>query len=69
MKDFKVLNFLDMFKCFFEKLGIDYTIMRKILQMKFIMDGRRVPTIMKSSGKNETTESNFTNGLWFYLLI
>ncbi|AKA68358.1 hypothetical protein [Clostridium scatologenes] len=70
MKDFKVLKFLDRFEGFFEKIGVDYCIMRKILQVKFIMDGRRVPTaIGNSSKKKSKDENNFIKSLWVYGLI
>ncbi len=63
MKDFIVLKILDIFKVFFQKIGIDYDVMRKIIQIKLIMDGRRVPTIMNNSRKrkneNESTDKNF----------
>ncbi|WP_411682931.1 hypothetical protein [Clostridium thailandense] len=72
MKDFKVLKFLDNFRGFFEKLGVDYHIMRKILQIKLIMDGRRVPTAVggASKKKNEDKyENGFFKSLWIYGLI
>lgn len=58
MKDFMVLKFLDIFGGFFEKLGVDYKVMRKILQVKLIMDGRRVPTLMNSSSKKKNDNDN-----------
>lgn len=72
MKDFKVLKFLDRFKGFFEKLGVDYNVMRRILQIKFIMDSRRVSTIVNSSSKKEddnSVKSNFNKSLLTYGLI
>lgn len=71
MKDFKVLKFLDKFKGFFEKFDIDYEVMRKILQVKLIMDGRRIPTITNSSAKEkeDKDENNFIKSLWVYVLI
>ncbi|MBI6875686.1 hypothetical protein [Clostridium aciditolerans] len=67
MKDFKVLKFLDRFKGFFEKIGVDYNVMRKILQVKFIMDKRRVSTVMNNSSKNESeNENSFKKSLLFY---
>lgn len=72
MKDFKVLKFLDKFKGFFEKIGVDYYMMRKILQVKFIMDGRRVPTAIGNSSKKKKEnkdENNFIKSLWVYGLI
>lgn len=70
MKDFMVLRFLDIFKVFFEKLGIDYKAMRRILQIKLIMDGRRVPTLMNSSKKKEKADKNqFRIALLIYALL
>lgn len=67
MKDFNTLKFLDKFKYVFQKLGINYEIMRKILQIKFIMDGRRAPTIINNSNKKEKNEDNkFMKSLWLY---
>lgn len=72
MKDFKILKFLDRFKGFFEKLGVDYNVMRRILQIKLIMDSRRVSTIVNSSSKKEDDskgESNFNKSLFIYGLM
>ncbi|MFL0193983.1 hypothetical protein ACJDU8_00030 [Clostridium sp. WILCCON 0269] len=72
MKDFKALKFLDKFQSVFEKYGVDYTIMRKILQMKLLIDGRRVPTILKNSSKKKNendNENNFKKSLLFYVII
>ncbi|MCY6369323.1 hypothetical protein [Clostridium ganghwense] len=68
MKEFKVLKFLDKFKVLFEKFGVDYEIMRKILQMKLVMDGRRIPTIMNKSNKNKEKEeeNSFFKSLGLY---
>jgi hypothetical protein len=46
VKDFTVLKFLDRFRTLFGKMGVDYDMMRRILQVKLIMDGRRIPTVM-----------------------
>jgi len=72
MKDFKFLKFLDRFKSIFKKLGVDYEVMRKILQIKLLMDGRRVPTVFAANEnkKNEKDNSNrFLKSLWVYILI
>lgn len=75
MKDFIVLKFLDRFSVFFEKLGVDYYVMRRILQVKLIMDGRRVPTIMSNSSKkkkytdNDDNNSNYNMSLLMYGII
>lgn len=70
MKDFRVLRFLDKLKPVFEKLGVDYKIMRKILQMKLLMDGRRVPTVFAGNNKNKDDDGNkFLKSLWIYILM
>lgn len=69
MKDFKWLKFLDKLQKFFQKCGVDYPIMRKILQVKLTMDERRVPTIMNNSKKNNEDKNNFFSSLWVYILM
>lgn len=71
MKDFKVLKLLDKFKPLFEKTGVDYPIMRKILQVKFTLDGRRTPTVMmnNSNKKKKNEENSFIKSLWIYIIF
>lgn len=70
MKEFKILKFLDGFKGLFERFGIDYYIMRRILQMKLTLDGRRTPTtMMNSSNKKKEDENSLIKSLWFYILL
>lgn len=70
MKDFKSLKFLDKFKGFFNFIGVDYHVMRRILQVKLTMDARRVPTIMSNPKKENTQEkNNFRRSLWIYILF
>lgn len=73
MKEFKTLRFLDRFKGFFEKLGVDYPVMRRILQVKLTMDQRRVPTILQQSAKKKNEEDDdknkFLGSLWIYALM
>ncbi|MGM0846207.1 MAG: hypothetical protein ACQEUT_14620 [Bacillota bacterium] len=69
MKNFPTLQFLDYFRWFFTKQGIDYRLLRKILQVKLTMDGRRVPTIFNQSNKKEKDDNNrFIKSLWIYAL-
>ena len=65
MKEFGALRFMDRFARAFESFGIDYKIMRRILQVKLTMDGRRVPTIMNNYKKEEDT-SYFRKSLLTY---
>lgn len=64
MNDFRCLKFLDFFQFIFKKLGIEYDVMRKILQLKLTMDQRRAPTIFNSSKKKEGNQ--FLKSLWLY---
>ncbi|HML35929.1 MAG TPA: hypothetical protein PKA19_00685 [Bacillota bacterium] len=69
MKDFKVLKFLDRFRGLFQRLGVDYGMMRRILQVKLIMDGRRVPTVLSGSEKKKEENNGFIKSLWIYALM
>ncbi|MDI6603580.1 MAG: hypothetical protein QME35_00300 [Thermoanaerobacteraceae bacterium] len=74
MKDFISLKILDKFRLFFEKIDVDYYTMRKVLQVKLTMDGRRVPTIMSNSSKSKKylsneNRNNFTLSLLIYGLF
>ncbi|WP_313891184.1 hypothetical protein [Psychrobacillus sp.] len=65
MTDFKSLQVLDYFKPLFLKVGIDYEMMRKILQLKLMMDSRRMPTIFNGS-KVKKEGNQFLKSLWLY---
>jgi hypothetical protein len=55
MKDFLFLKLLDRISPIFTSLGIDYQVMRRILKLKLVMNGRRASTVMnqgKAEGKN-----------------
>lgn len=71
VKDFKYLKFLDLLKGIFSKLGIDYPIMRKILQIKLLLDSRRVATVLNNNTKKglEEDKNNFIKSLWMYLIF
>lgn len=71
MKDFKILRFLDRLKPLFEKMGAEYELMRTILQLKLLMDGRRVPTVMGNNKKNEEADkgNKFLRSLWIYVVM
>lgn len=67
MRDIRILKVLDTFQSVFRKLNIDYTVMRKILELKLTMDQRRVPTILSQNTKKK--EGNqFLKSLWIYVL-
>ncbi len=72
MKDFKILKFLDLFKSIFEKIGVDYPMMRKILNVKLILDGRRVSTVLSNQSRKKKEvddKNNFLKSLWMYILM
>ncbi|WP_018750108.1 hypothetical protein [Paenibacillus sanguinis] len=73
MKEMRTLRVLDRFAGLFERVGVDYAVMRRILQVKLTMDGRRVPVLSGGSKKNQQDtpdESNqFLRSLWLYVLF
>ena len=71
MQDYFTLKLLDRFEKLFRGLGIDYKVMRKILQVKLTMDGRRVPTIFTQNGKKKDKEptNQYIKSLWIYVLF
>lgn len=70
MEDFKILKLLDRVRFVFMKMGIDYAIMRQILQMKLTMDERRAPTVFSQSAKKSEDQKNgYIKSLWIYALI
>ena len=68
MKDFKMLKFLDKFKKLFISIGVDYDV-------KLVMDGRRVPTVLNNAkgkrdeSKESNDKNNFIRSLWQYMLM
>ncbi len=73
MKDFTTLKLLDRFKVVFERFGVNYILMRKILQIKLLMDQRRVPTIFsqqaKKKRKDGTNGNQYLKSLWIYVFF
>ena len=71
MKDFKILLLLDRLRWLFAKFDIDYPIMRKILQVKLLMDSRRAPAIIgqRNKKKQKNDSNQFIQSLWIYLII
>lgn len=67
MENFKILNLLDKFQWIFEKMNIDYPIMRKIIQVKLTMDGRRQSLLNKN--KKDSDKNLFFKNLWVYSII
>lgn len=71
MQDYFTLKLLDRFEKVFRGLGVDYRVMRKILQVKLTMDGRRVPTIFSQNAKKKDKEptNQYIKSLWIYVLF
>lgn len=60
MKNFLSLRILDLFKGIYTRFGIDYNIMRLIIQVKLTLDSRRLSTM--SNSKTETKDKNYFYG-------
>ncbi|SEO64844.1 hypothetical protein SAMN04487895_109275 [Paenibacillus sophorae] len=56
MKEFLTLRMLDKVKPLFLKAGIDYDILRRILQVKLTMDQRRTSTVFANSSSGSKPE-------------
>lgn len=68
MKDFWILKVLDVFSFFYRVMGIDYGVMRKVLQLKLLMDQRRAPGVLMNS-KHKEGENTFNKSLITYGLM
>lgn len=73
MRDFPTLKLLDRFEKGFQRFGVDYQVMRKILQIKFLMDRRRIPTIFAQNankkGYEKKERNQYLNSLWIYVIF
>jgi hypothetical protein len=69
VKEYKFLKFLDIFKNIFVYFGIDYRVLRKILQLKLTMDARRVPTVIMNNKKTDEGKNSFMSSLVVYGFI
>jgi len=69
--EFRSLKVLDKLKPLFIRLGVDYPAMRKILELKLIMDARRIPTALQNKRGNNTEDdgNKMLRSLWIYVLI
>lgn len=69
MKEFGLLKLLDKFAGVFRRSGIDYSVLRLILQLKLTMDSRRIPTAFANSNKVKQDRNNFTRSLFVYAFM
>ncbi len=66
MGDFKSLKILDKFRTLFEKIGVNYKVMRAILEIKLTMDGRRVPAALGNYNDKGKDDNLFKKSLISY---
>ncbi len=66
MKNFMSLKILDKFSFIFKKLGVNYEVMRSILQIKLTLDERRVPVAMGTSNNKSKDDNLFKKSLISY---
>lgn len=52
MDSFVTLKILDKFERLFERMGVNYPMMRRIIQVKLTMDQRRTPTVFAGNAKS-----------------
>ncbi|OKP85377.1 hypothetical protein A3844_16445 [Paenibacillus helianthi] len=69
MNDFRVLKLLDRLRGVFKRAGVDYEMLRSILQVKLTMDGRRTPTVLGTQKSGQETEGSPLRVQWIYLLL
>ena len=70
MKEFKVLKILDKLSWLYTKAGVDYNILRLIINTKLTMDGRRKSTVFNNETNKKKKESNeFYKALLMYAFI
>ncbi|WP_062109699.1 hypothetical protein [Bacillus niameyensis] len=68
MTEFRFLKLLDVFKPFFRMVKVDYSIMRRILETKLLMDQRRTPTIFANRPESKQKGNQFLKSLGIYAL-
>jgi len=72
MREFTILKFFDRFKGLFLKIGIDYSVLRTILQVKLTMDQRKLPTIFSQSNQRKEKKEDkyaYIKSLWLYAFM
>ncbi|MBW4082159.1 hypothetical protein [Paenibacillus sp. S150] len=69
MNEFWVLRLLDRLQGGFRRAGVDYAMLRSILQVKLTMDGRRTPTVLGAQKNHQGSEGSPLRVQWIYLLL
>lgn len=69
MDGFLSIKILDSFQELFEKLGVDYNMLRMILKTKLILDGRRAPVLGSNNKKNDTESPSLIRAYFIHLLF
>ncbi len=64
-----ILKFIDLFKPLYKKLGVNYEMMRLILQHKLIMDSRRTLKTMNGETEDNKNKNQFKRSLIVYFII
>ncbi|MNB99008.1 hypothetical protein D3C75_462730 [compost metagenome] len=68
--EFYVLKLLDRLQGIFRRVGVNYPVLRSILQVKLTMDSRRTPTVLAGQkDAKETAEGSPLRIQWIYLLL
>lgn len=69
MKDFFVLKIMDIFKWIYKAFGINYNVVRLIVQSKLLMDSRRVGNIVSIDEESGKEKNYYLNSLIIYGII
>src|SRR5690554_3942594 len=69
MRNFLLLRVLDRFKFVFKKFKIDYPVLRKILQIKLLMDTRRLPSSAVNNVNKKKDKNYFFTSLLVYAFM
>lgn len=62
------LRILDLFRLFFEKIGVDYSTMRAIVSTKLVLDRRRAPAIQQKNSDSKS-EKSYLQGYLLHLIF
>lgn len=69
MKEFKVLKVLDKISGLYKKFGVDYEVLRLILNAKLTMDGRRKATVFNNNNSKRKKKDEDSNQFYKALIL